>query len=95
MPHGIHIDGDRVGSYPHQSTTVEDRTLSLCDAQSHQLDTTSQEVVHVKAGLQTDDVVGEKAFEYRFADHSGKHLHVPGFRPRNMDEVLHRGVGQC
>ena len=94
LPHRVHVDGDRVRPNPNHPTSAEDGSLSLDDAQSHQLDATSQEVVHVEAGLETDDVIGQEALENPLPHRCGEHLHVSRFGPWNMDEVLHRSIGQ-
>ena len=66
--------------------------LVLVDLQAEVLLTRQEEVAHVEAGLEADDVAAQHAFEDRVAHVLGQHLPVLRGWPRDVYEVLDQRV---
>ena len=94
LHHRIEIDRDRVCANPDEPAAVQHGALRFGNPQAHQLVATAQEVVHVKTGLQPDDVVREETFEDRLPHRGREHFEVPWFGPRHVDEVLQHRIRQ-
>jgi len=82
------IDGYRVSTRVDDAPLHQHRLFTLVDCQSCVLLARHQEVAHVEARLEADDVAPEQAIEDCIPHLTWQHLPVLRRRPRDVDEVL-------
>ena len=90
---GRRVDAHRVGAHPHLASLVVDHAAHLVHLEVEEVGAAAQEVAHVVARVEGDDVVAQQPAEHGLADVLGEHAPVVALRPRDVDELVQEGAG--